>query len=662
MIAPTARPVAPGAATRVQRVFGRFSARIAALLLLAVFAALVGYGTTGSSLDVGLRDNTDLVRAVDHARLAGTSRPIRSDEWLVFTPLSIAQSNHTPPFPIVNRQLGPDGQNMLVAGMTGVPVAHLSQLAKPATWGFHVFDLRRALAWYWWLPIFGGLFAVWGVMSVLAPGRWGLGLATAATFVSSGYVVAWSNWPAYTVLFPATAFFLFFRIFQTRHALGLLALGVALGLSLAGFVFVLYPPWQVSLGYLFLFLTAGVAVRERIWARLDARRAVALALSATVAVILVWAWWRDASDAIAAMRATVYPGQRTAVTGGGMALWQAVRGVFNHHSIYFLGATSTNQSEAASFVYLFPVLIAAALVPGLGRRRPGWPELALMAFCLLVLWFQFAGFGAKLAAWSQWGRVPTYRTDLALGLASILLCGATLAATRPGTGRSRVAAAGIALVFALAMLYAAMGAPETAIGPVHLSMWLLIPPFVFLLSYWLLAGDTRPFLLGSLFVTGSMTLPFNPLWRAPTGVVPAAGVLGSDEVRSRRVLVIGSQVEAMGLLAAGVPVANGVFYYPQKSLWRSLDPTGASAAVTNRYQHLSYHPDTTGKVADFKLESPHDDVVRVTFNPTRFDFRLTTAERVLAPNALDLSGNPHLALLGKGQTRTLYRVLPAGQR
>ena len=35
--------------------------------------------------------------------------------------------------------------------LTGVPVAHASALAKPATWGFFAFDLRRALAWAWCL-------------------------------------------------------------------------------------------------------------------------------------------------------------------------------------------------------------------------------------------------------------------------------------------------------------------------------------------------------------------------------------------------------------------------------------------------------------------------------------------------------------------------------
>src|SRR5262245_22748347 len=40
-------------------------------------------------------------------------RSVRSDEWLVTTPLALAQLRHSPRFPIVNSNIG-DGQNMLI--------------------------------------------------------------------------------------------------------------------------------------------------------------------------------------------------------------------------------------------------------------------------------------------------------------------------------------------------------------------------------------------------------------------------------------------------------------------------------------------------------------------------------------------------------------------
>jgi len=631
-------------------------ARAAALVLL-VFAVLVGTGLTGSSLGIGLDQQSSLVSA-DQKRLLGQERPIRSDEWVVFTPMAIAQYNHEPRFPVVNTNLGPDGQNMLVAGMAGVPVKHVSQLAKPSTWGFYVFDLRRALAWYWWLPLFGSLFAVWGVMGVLVPGRWAVGLGTAATFVTSAYVAAWSNWPAYTVMFPALGFCLFIGIFRSASWPRLLLLGLGLGLALAGFVFVLYPPWQVSVGYMFLFLAAGVAVRDRLWRRATAPRMVALAVAGGVAAYLCWAWWSDARPAIEAMQATVYPGQRTAAPGGGLSVWETFRGFVNNHSLYYEFATLTNQSETSSFILLFPVAIAAALLGFVRKHRPAWPEATLMLFCLFVLWFQYVGIGPTLAEWTLWGRVQPKRTDVAIGLASILLCGTTVASARTAADPRPWEALAISALVAVAAMVVVAKTPEGAIGTVPFSMCLLVLPFVFFLSYWLLKKDAKSFILGSLFLTCSMSMPFNPLVRAPSEIVPVDDMLRAARDDRQRVLVVGTQIEAMELFAAGVPVASGVFYYPQKSIWKALDPDGKSESLTNRYQHMLYNSDPTGKVDDYAIEAPFPDVVRVFINPERFDFSAVGAQIVLAPTGLDLSGNPHVELAGKDSVHSFYRVIP----
>jgi hypothetical protein len=632
------------------------SVRASAILIL-VFAVLVGRGLTGSSLGIGLEQQSGLVSA-DQERLLGVDRPIRSDEWVVFTPMAIAQYNHEPRFPIVNTNLGPDGQNMLVAGMAGVPVKHISQWAKPATWGFYIFDLRRALAWYWWLPVFGSLFAVWGVMGILAPGRWAVGLGTAATFVSSAYVAAWSNWPAYTVMFPALGFCMFMQIFRSISWPGLLTLGAGLGVSLAGFVFVLYPPWQVSVGYMFLFLTAGVALRDRLWQRLAWPRLVALAVAAVVAAYICWAWWSDARPAIEAMQATVYPGRRTAAPGGGMSAWETFRGFVNNHSLYYEFATLTNQSETSSFVLLFPVVIASVLVGLIHKRRPDWPEAALMLFCVVVLWFQYVGIGPTLAKWTLWGRVQPLRTDIAIGLASILLCGTAVASTRTAAGLRNWEALAISALAAVAALLVVLRTPEGAIGLVPFSMSLLILPFIFLLSYWLIRKNATSFMLGSVFLAGSMSWPFNPLIRAPSEITPVSGILKEARENKQRVLVVGTQIEAMELFAAGVPVASGVFYYPQRSIWRALDPNGENESLTNRYQHMLYNSDSTGTVANYKIETPFPDVVRVFINPERFDFSSVGAQIVLAPTGLDLSGNPSVELASRDPVRSFYRVIP----
>lgn len=631
------------------------SIRLAAAFLLASFAALVAFGITGSSFDLTVRHSPALI-AADSQVLAGSTRLVRSDEWAVFTPMAIAQANHRPPFPVVNQNLGADGHNMLVIGMVGVPVAHVSALAKPATWGFYAFDLRRALAWAWWMPVFGCLFALWGVMSLLLPGRPLVGLAVSLVFLSSSYVAAWSNWPAYAVFFPAAGLWLAHRIMFTSRCWVGVGCAALLGLCLAGFVLILYPPWQVSLGYLFLVLAAGLVWRDRLWSRFNVMRGLAYGCALLLAGAIVYAWWQDAAPAIRALQATIYPGQRVASSGGGIPLWQFVEGFLNHYTLYFDGAPSTNASESSSFFYFFPVAIAALWIGALRKQRIGPLEGLLSAFCVWVLWYQLVGMPPALAELTLWGRVPDYRADLSLGLASIVLCALVLVRARPQGNSAPAVSVLPALVWAAFVAAAAAMTPSPASGawPKYLLPWVFFITFV--VSWLLWARRVKSFFAALLLLTCSASLPFNPVALAPHSVQAQGAAGKAGDVEQGRVLVLGGQIQAMALLSAGVPVANGVFYYPPRMLWQSLDPSGEHASLVNRFQHLIFEPEAQPGPASYRVESPQDDVVIVKFDPERFDFALTKAGRVVAPDSYDLSANASLVAIQDQGPFRVYRV------
>ena len=116
----------------------------------------------------------------------------------------------------------------------------------------------------------------------------------------------------------------------------------------------------------------------------------------------------------------------------------------------------------------------------------------------------------------------------------------------------------------------------------------------------------------------------------------------------------------MMLLAAGEPIANGVFFYPQKSLYQTLDPGGVSSTVTNRYQQLIYTPGQVPDVTGYRLELlPPGLVVQIVFDPKIFDFRLSLAQRVLAPLRLEaeLASNAHLKYVDRMGSWLLYEVI-----
>lgn len=599
--------------------------------LIVVFFIFVSLGLTGSSFKIGLLQ-TPYVKA-DLINVTGENQGIRSDEWLVLTPLAVAQFNHHPANPVLNTNHGEDGQNMLIVGMTGVPVWHISAIAKPATWGYFLFDLKRALAWNWLFPIFSCLIALWAAIAIMLPGNWKASFLISLLFSSTPYVVAWSNWPAYAVFFPSLIFVCANSILRTENTLKKTLLGALLGVTFAGFVFVLYPPWQVSLAYIFMALTIGVVIRDKLYKNFNLSVACSLIIAVAVATAILAFWWLDARTAIQSMEDTVYPGQRTTVVGGTMSIPTLLRGFTNIITLQKLDSPFSNQSEIASFPYLLLPLAFLFILRAVQKSLTAL-EISLAVVISFITFFMFIGIPTDIAKYSLWGRVPANRADLALGLASLLLSGLLLTSgVRRTTNENTVKVFSVIVSAIWAyVVYKAIGdLNDTIVSGFSTNLMVALIILVAALGYFLSTGNFKAFVFLSLGLSTSTTLAFNPINIAPHKVLSTFNINLSVPLENQRVLVLENMTPAMYLVASGVPVANGIFYYPQKSLWARLDPSGKESDTYNRYQHLSYSSDDVISPKHFGLETPRPDVVKVKVDLENFDFALSGANLVVAP-------------------------------
>ncbi|NMM02218.1 hypothetical protein HHL24_30375 [Paraburkholderia sp. RP-4-7] len=617
--------------------------------IVAGFATLVALGVSGTSL--GITDEDIPIDGIQTTVLAGHSEQIRSDEWRVLTPMSIGQTRHVPPFPVVNRNLGPNGHNMLIPGMTSVPVLGVPALGRPATWGYFILPLPQALAWQWWMPAFGCLLALWACFSLLFRAQWRLAFCLSLCFVISPYVIAWSYWPAYVTMFAASAFSAFVVLLRgcTRWMKPLLA--VLLGITASGFVLTLYPAWQVPLGYLFVMLLAAIVIRDRksiIW---SPRGLIWIVAGLMLAGVTVGFWWMEAKDAVAAMLATVYPGKRIAVPGGTIDSWYFARGFSNFTTLYANLKDASNQSEVASFLYLTLPAICGAIANWKYQQKNRPVFFALIAFLALATWYQFVGFPVELAQSSLWGRTFPPRVDIATGLAAIALIG-TAFARDPNTDvvessqRARqIAAIVVALLWAAFVWFSLKSAPsvihELLTPTAMFGMLAAVAWCSYLLAARFFTGFFLSFLAFLLFSVAS----FNP-WVALT--VPSAAsahaAMNCDNGKDRT-LVIGSNVPAMTMMASGCPVLNGVSYYPQMKLWDALDPHKQNVFSYNRYQHLFFKLADLQGAVDPVVTVPQGDVINVTVDARHFDFRRLPIEYVTVKSdeGLDLPLNQTLA-------------------
>lgn len=636
--------------------------------LLLSFLLLVGAGWTGSSLGLALKASP----LIEHNALPwrGEDRPIRSDEWEVLTPLAISQSSHSPRFPVLNRLLGSDGQNMMVIGMTGVPVAHISSLAKPATWGFFLFNLSAALAWYWWFPFFACFAALWLVLIRMFELDWRLAAALSLTAAASPYCVVYSGWPAYTVFFPMAALLALERIFLQEKIWLAAIFGLLLGWSVVGFALVLYPSSQISVAYLMAPVAAAWLWSRRKSLNWGAAQTVALCLAVAVSVGLMFAWWQDAHEAFAAIKSTVYPGGRNIEAGGDIDPWFLIKGWLGPVTVYSSSELMV-PSDAGSFIFLFWALLPAVLIRCFSLRRFDLIGGALVAGTLLFLAFAFIGFDTRLTRITLLGFTTAYRVDLVLGVAQVLMLGWLMSPARQPpekTGhRERAAYMGFAM---LTMVYAFWLFSKL---PVAVSQ--MVPHGFMVLSYLamgvaaygLLIQRYQWVLFVSLAWTLSISIPFNPLGQA-TNRLSASPLLAKeiDDVAVKgaapAIAVVGAAAErvwAVTLPAVGMPVVNSVFYYPQPSLWASLDPGNRYANVHNRYQRLLLVLKKLPEGISYQLDSPRLDEVRISLDPDRFDFRLLHAGMVIASPAdgAKLRNNPSLTSAKTADRWELFRVL-----
>ncbi len=618
------------------------------------FMALVVTGTTGSSLPLLLQGST-IVQGNAPAWL-GQPRPIRSDEWEVITPLALSQRAHTPPHPALNGNLAVGGQNMLVIGMSGVPVAHISTLAKPATWGFFVLPLPQALAWYWWLPFFGGFAALWLLLWHMAGMEWRAAFAWAASLAWSPYSAAFSGWPAYLLGFGAAGLLCAVGVVRTLRAGVAVLYGLGLGVAAAGYALVLYPAWQISLGYLLLAYGLAWAWDQRRSLHWAAAQWLALLAAAAVAALLLVAWWQDAAPAVRAIQATLYPGQRTTSVGGDIDPWYLIKGLLSPATMYQTPPLM-DASDAGSLIWLLiplALLMVARLWQVQGTRATG---LALAAYIAFLLYYLYVGLPEPLARISQWGRAVSYRMDLALGLAQVLLLAWLWRASAAPSIWCGALAAGLSLV-AAAWCHALLPpAIADTLSPAF--VWLSALAWA-LAAWWLGAGR---FGAATALVTTWMlaaALPFHPLVRAPAPLelTPA---IARHIAPGQRVAVIGERRWSLLLPAAGVAVVNSVHYHPPERLWQRLDPQGSQAAVHNRYQRLllRLQAQPEGR-RPFDMHTPRLDEVVLSLDPVRFSFALLEADQVLAPldDAAALAANPGLAEVARGADWALMRVTP----
>jgi len=366
--------------------------------------------------------------------LLNNPQPIRSDEWLVNTQLTIAQK--AADFPLINHNLM-GGTNMSLVG--DVPYLDWSMIFHPQNLAFFILPLDFAFAFKWWLLLFLVIVGIYFVILRFLPNKKLFAALMSLSLSLSPFIFWWYQTSTTAPIFYGCFIFLIgLRIINgekihlfgkkiERHSTIIYVLTLAY--LITSFALVLYPPFQIPIAIVIVLLLLArllekYGLNKKLISKERLSQYATFVSGGLIALALILSFIQTRSTAYKSVLDTAYPGNRI-VLSGNTPLYQILATDLqaqlerDSRSAHYY----TNQSEASDFILFLPFL----LIPGFVliyieyRRfhKINWSLISIQMCGLLFLAFLYIPGLQLLDKITLLDRVPHARLFIGLGFAGI---------------------------------------------------------------------------------------------------------------------------------------------------------------------------------------------------------------------------------------------------
>lgn len=555
--------------------------------------------------------------------LLGENRPIRSDEWVVFTPFAFSQYYNN--FAYFSNIVRGTLTDMFI--VYGQPVWDVGIVFRPAQWGYLFLNKGAGLAFFWMGRLiilclvsieFGMLITrnrklsiSYGLLLALSPlVQWWFSVNSLVEILAAGQgmVVLWHNY-----LLEGRKKYRRLYIFGILWCIGIYCLAI-------------YPAWQVSFGYVFLVLFFWVYTEHKeglLYWRED------WMFWGICLVALVWPLVHvllTSLDTIKITKLTEYPGTRF-VTGGHLSLGY----LFSYANSIFLPfkdiLKGSNNSEMASIFSLAP----------LGWFMAGWlymkhkttDRLANLLILLNIVFLAFSlfGFPAWLAKITLMSNVPESRLRSAIEFINLILLFRMLPLFRKEEHE-------IKWPFLIIPIF--IGVLAAVCGHAVIPNYVGWKKFIFeiilvgIMSVLFLQGSFKKILCSTGVLMLLIGITVNPLARGTKCIyeLPVGKAIAKIVSQDKGLWMVDHCGTALNdfPIMFGAPTINSVNTYPHLALWEKLDQ-GENKKIYNRYAHIEMNLQHEGKTKfsegngddNFRINLPVDKlpILKVRYILTR---------------------------------------------
>lgn len=633
-------------------------------IIFGIILVLTAFRISGSSIGMWNKYLGD--DPMKGGVVLGIPRSIRSDEWLVQTPLTLSQDENN--YDQINQFIG-NGQDTAV--IYDAPNKHWSTIFKPHNWGFFVLPQENAFAFKWWFRGAMLIISTYLLLLVLTKRNYFLSISGALILFFTP-MVQW--WYSIQVMEPIAYGFLslYFalRILKYESKKRLIFYSIILFYSMIAFALSFYPAFQIPVLYVVLFVFLGYTIEN--WNEISTNwkaKILALSVPLVLAGMILFAYYYSVKETISTILNTSYPGARF-VNGGGYSLIQFLSGPYN----FLLQLNSTNvpaafsnQSEASSFI---PIVLFILIMPFilyycaqniLKKSREGSILFLLTILFLVNVTFIFFGFNNFLAKYSLFYLIPENRMIIGIGLISFLGIIIFINLIREGNIRlNKIQAISISASVISLILIAFIGRELNELAPqfirnkfVVIGTSALIALFMYLL---LMKKEKSSVLLLLAFSIFSAAF-VNPLYY---GLSPLRDSVISNDLseinekfnpENKKWVVYDSMFWGNFLAAQGIQTLNGTHLYPQLETWKKLDTEAKYDYNYNRYSHIIFE---TNQDTEISFENPVSDTLKIKINPCNKFFKDENVGYLMTQN--DMSGYKCLEKVEEKGKIIIYRL------
>jgi len=636
--------------------------RVQAILFFLFIVA----GISGSGIS-NIRGWAPGLISMDERPIIGHPQRVRSDEWAVNTLIAIGQyQNKDSKNPLMNDSLGPTPRDMSIIHDTGVPTSELSSISKINNWGFFLFDLRRALAWDWWIPVFMGLNGIWLLLNLLCPGQTCFNFSLALLFTIAPECIVWSNWPLMHVGTASMAVSLAIISLKNNNILLSLLLALCTALLVSWFALQLYLPRLIPVALISAVIYAAYCINNHVHF-FTKSNCVFLIYTALISSILLFDWLYHNYDAILRMLNSSYPGQRRIYGGAPAGIWDFnyARGWLFPITIkdsFFAKYTKipSNPSEAMSYISLFiPIIVSALYYVCKSYRKINYIVISALALLFLFIAYEYIGLPEIIGKITFLNRSVPGRSIIGIGFTSVILLAFLY------KYRNTIDIKHKFLFFSTCLLpfiifFARNRELVDFIRENYLSKFIYILFFIIIIHA-VFIYRIKYVVLALLLFTAPVTLFWNPLVVAPSYVsVNLPGKLTAQQSGLKhdgRFLVADWFVTTNIFLASGNKVMNATSHYVDPYMFEHFYSKLDNPETYNRFNHLMVSIDN--QKPDIGISLGGGDWIKMRLNAKDFDFGIFPVDYVVVRNSPfinDLNANSKLLFIDKVGDFYFYRV------